>query len=139
MIREHHARRLHFELRMEIGGIVRSWIIPNGPSMNPNDKRLAIATIENYGSGKIPIWDKGELEVTLDVERFLEKGWLVFTLRGRKLRGQFMLERWSSNYFNWSLYKLTDEYADVDFELEPVRETNYIPEHLPLFEGLMCQ
>jgi len=106
--------------------------------MNPNDNRLAIATTGNHGSGRIRIWDKGDFDAPIDVERFLEKGWLVFNLRGHRLKGQFMLERWSGNYFNWSLYKLRDEYADVDFELEAVRELGHIPERLPLFEGLTC-
>jgi len=138
VIQENQAKRPYFELRFEIGATVRSWVIPKGPSMNPNDNRLAIATTGNHGSGKIRIWDKGDFDAAIDVERFLEKGWLVFNLRGHRLKGQFMLERWSGNYFNWSLYKLRDEYADVDFDLEAVRELGHIPEPLPLFEGLTC-
>jgi bifunctional non-homologous end joining protein LigD len=154
VIQEHHSKRLHFDLRLEINGIAKSWAVPKGPSMNPKDRRLALAVPDHslksmsfegtrraglYGAGEVATWDRGEYETALDPQRSLDKGWLVFTLNGRKLKGQFMLERWTTNYFNWSLYKLTDEFADPNFKLKKVLKPRAFPGFAPLFEGLATE
>jgi bifunctional non-homologous end joining protein LigD len=151
VIREHHSTRLHFDLRLEVNGIAKSWAVPKGPSMNPADRRLAVAVPDHslrsmsvegtrqtglYGAAEVVTWDQGEYEAVLDAQRSLEKGWLVFTLHGRKLKGQFMLERRTTNYYNWSLYKLADEYADPDFQLEKILKPRMFLGFAPLFEGL---
>src|SRR5829696_1941106 len=102
VIHEHHATRLHFDLRLEIGGVLKSWAVPKGPSMNPKDKRLAVAVPDHslsyidyeglisegsYGAGEVRIWDNGSYQTNADPEMQLEKGKLVFELFGLKLRG----------------------------------------------------
>ena len=110
VIHEHHASRLHFDLRLEIGGTLKSWAVPKGVSMNPSDKRLAVAVPDHalsyigfegtiregsYGAGEVRIWDKGEFEYSGDAETQLKKGKLVFTFHGEKLKGEFTLVKFS--------------------------------------------
>lgn len=102
VIHEHHASRLHFDLRLEIAGVLKSWAVPKGVSMNPQEKRLAVhvpdhalgyidyeGTIRegNYGAGEVRIWDKGEFETTGDAEAQLGKGKLIFNFHGAKIKG----------------------------------------------------
>ncbi|TQD39410.1 DNA ligase D [Haloflavibacter putidus] len=132
VVQRHKARSLHYDLRLEINGVLKSWAIPKGPSMNPDDKRLAIATEDhpveylrfegvipkgNYGAGKMQIWDKG-LYDTLQKEKkaLLEdyrQGNLKIELYGSKLKGAFALVRTnnSENDKQWLLIKKKDKYA----------------------------
>ncbi|CAN5857111.1 DNA polymerase ligase N-terminal domain-containing protein [soil metagenome] len=132
VIHEHHASRLHFDLRLEIGGVLKSWAVPKGVSMNPSDKRLAVAVPDhalsyidfegtiregNYGAGEVRIWDKGEFEFSGDASTQLEKGKFVFTFFGEKLKGEFTLVKFSGHEKNWLVIKSKDKFADIDWKL----------------------
>lgn len=135
VIHEHHATRLHFDLRLEIGGVLKSWAVPKGVSMNPQEKRLAVAVPDHsigyigfegrltegtYGAGEVRIWDKGEFETENDALKQLEKGKLIFTFYGEKLKGEFTLLKMWNQEKNWLIIKAKDEYADADWKLETV-------------------
>ena len=134
VIHEHHATRLHFDLRLEIGGVLKSWAVPKGVSMNPSEKRLAVAVPDHsigyidfegtlregtYGAGEVRIWDEGDFEAE-NAERNLAKGKLVFTFYGAKLKGEFALVKMSGQAKNWLIIKSKDEFADADWKLETV-------------------
>ncbi len=134
VIHEHHATRLHWDLRLEMGGVYKSWAVPKGVSMNPEDKRLAVAvgdhTLEygkfegiipegNYGAGRVAIWDKGAYECDDPPEQF-KKGKISFTIYGEKIRGGFTLVKMYEDEKNWLIIKGDDEFADEDWELKTV-------------------
>lgn len=136
VIHEHHASRLHFDLRLEIGGVLKSWAVPKGVSMNPADKRLAVHVPDHalgyidfegtlaegtYGAGEVRIWDKGFFETENALEQ-LQKGKLVFTFYGAKLKGEFSLVKFWKQEKNWLITKSKDEYADRNWKLETVLE-----------------
>src|SRR5271169_3688012 len=104
VVQKHAARRLHYDFRLEVGGVLKSWAVPKGPSLNPGDKRLAIQTEDHpleyrnfqgeipaghYGAGQVSIWDKGTflMEGTLSAQQQIDRGELKFKLYGDKLRG----------------------------------------------------
>lgn len=135
VIHEHHASRLHFDLRLEIGGTLKSWAVPKGVSMNPQEKRLAVAVPDHslgyidfegtlaegtYGAGRVAIWDKGEFETTDDAEESLRKGRLVITFFGAKLKGRFTLVKFYNNDKNWLITKSQDDFADYNWKLKTV-------------------
>lgn len=137
VIHEHHARRLHFDLRLEIGGVLKSWAVPKGVSMNPQDKRLAIAVPDHslgyigfegtlaegtYGAGEVRIWDKGMFEAVGDASERLRKGKLVLKFFGEKLCGEFMIVKLSGQEKNWLIIKSKDEFADPNWKLKMVLE-----------------
>ena len=138
VVQEHHASKLHFDFRLEMGGILKSWSIPRGPSLDPSEKRLAVPTEDHpveylkfeglipegeYGAGQHMIWDAGTYELTADgnadaLEQF-DKGKLKFRLHGNKLRGEFGLVRMARNRGDqWLLIKSRDEYAEPGWKLE---------------------
>lgn len=134
VIHEHHASNLHFDLRLEIGGVLKSWAVPKGVSMNPQDKRLAVAVPDHalgyinfegripegsYGAGRVAIWDKGEFEAE-NAEGQLGKGKLVFRIFGEKLKGAFTLLKFHNHEKNWLVIKTNDEFADKDWKLKTV-------------------
>ncbi len=136
VIHEHHASRLHFDLRLEIGGVLKSWAVPKGVSMNPADKRLAVAVSDHslgyinfegtlaegtYGAGRVAIWDNGEFE-TENADAQLKKGKLVLTFYGTKLKGEFTLVKFYNHEKNWLVIKSKDEFADQNWKLETVLE-----------------
>lgn len=139
VIHEHHASRLHFDLRLEIDGVLKSWAVPKGVSMNPQEKRLAVTVPDHslgyidyegtiregsYGAGEVRIWDKGEFETDGDAEMQLKKGKLIFNFYGAKLKGEFTLIKMWNQEKNWLIIKSKDEYADEKWKLELVLKSN---------------
>jgi len=136
VIHEHHARQLHYDFRLEIEGVLKSWAIPKGPSLNTADKRLAIMVDDHlleyfdfegiipegqYGSGAVVIWDSGTyslLEGDNPVEA-LESGKMVMELYGRILKGGFTLVKMKGRgEKNWLLIKKKDSYSQIKWTLQ---------------------
>ncbi len=128
VVHKHAASRLHFDLRLEMGGVLESWAVPKGPSLDPDVKRLAMKVEDhpleyaefegvipqgNYGAGAIIIWDRGVWVSIGDPEEGLEKGKLLFDLRGYKLRGRWTLFRTKRSQTEWLLVKKPDAHADT--------------------------
>jgi DNA ligase D-like protein (predicted 3'-phosphoesterase) len=137
VVHKHDATRLHYDFRLEIGGVLKSWAVPKGPSMNPADKRLAVETEDHpldyadfegvipegeYGAGTVIVWDTGPLRNLKTDERCREiplaasyrKGRIEVWLEGKKLRGGFALihNRMGGEERHWLLVKMDDEAAD---------------------------
>ena len=138
VIHEHHASRLHFDLRLEMDGVLKSWAVPKGLSLNPNDKRLAVEVPDHslsyidfvgtiaegkYGAGRVAIWDNGDYAAVGNPIEQLEKGRLNFTFYGKKLRGGFVLLRMKDRAGQWLVIKNRDEFADSNWKLETVLES----------------
>jgi DNA ligase D-like protein (predicted 3'-phosphoesterase) len=110
VVQLHQARALHYDVRLELGGVLRSWAVPKGPSLDPGDKRLAVAVPDHdlahadYEGPTVIIWDEGEFELARERE-----GHLVVELHGHKLRGCFALTRTDGR--NWILVKMDDAEA----------------------------
>lgn len=141
VVQKHAASRLHYDFRLELNGVLLSWAVPKGPSMNPEVKRLAIMVEDhpysykdfegeiprgNYGAGHVIVWDNGTYkpseststpEKTLKAQ--LKKGRLSFILKGEKLKGEFILLKLKDKEANnWLLFKTNDKYASEDDILE---------------------
>lgn len=116
VVHKHAATHVHYDFRLEIDGVLKSWAVPKGPSMNPNDKRLAVKVPDHpleyakfhgtipegeYGAGKVDIWDTGTYE---KVSGSIRSGKLIVDLNGKKLKGQFALVRMEQPK-NWLLIK----------------------------------
>jgi bifunctional non-homologous end joining protein LigD len=142
VVHEHHATRLHWDLRLEMGGVYKSWAVPKGPSFNPADKRLAVLqpdhSIEygsfegtlpegSYGAGEVRIWDNGKYEAESDPLVQFKKGKIVVTFFGLKLRGEFTLVRMADQEENWLLIKHKDHFVDEDWVIVPVLEPKKKP------------
>lgn len=137
VIQKHHASHLHYDFRLELDGVMKSWAVPKGPSVNPEDKRLAMMVEDhpmdyrnfegiipkgNYGAGTVMIWDEGtyepiegstEKEQRAYLHKGLQKGHISILMYGDKLRGEFSLIRIPSRGENsWLLIKKADEYAE---------------------------
>jgi bifunctional non-homologous end joining protein LigD len=137
VVHEHKATRLHYDFRLELGGVLKSWAVPKGPSMNPADKRLAVMVPDHpleyadfegiipagqYGAGPVVVWDSGTWEPMEDgePEAGLRSGKLAFVLKGKKLKGGFALARFGGGRTGeeWLLMKKNDEHADRRWRLE---------------------
>ena len=129
VVQKHDASRLHYDLRLEIDGVLVSWALPKGPSLDPSQKRLAVMTEDHpleyaefegtipegqYGAGTVMVWDRGTYETPEDVpvSDALREGVLEIVLCGKKLQGRFALVkmRWKGGK-NWLLIKKKDDYA----------------------------
>ena len=143
VIQKHRATQLHYDFRLEWNGVMLSWAVPKGPSIDPSVKRLAMAVEDHpieysdfegiipageYGGGTVMIWDTGTwVPEVPDIDEALKKGDLKFTLNGQKLKGSWVLVRTrgfgkNPTRASWLLIKHRDEYADeTDITLEKPR------------------
>lgn len=147
VVQRHKATRLHYDLRLELQGVLKSWAVPKGPSMNPDDKRLAIQTEDhpveyltfhgtipkgNYGAGEMVIWDEGtysspEGGTEADLFKQLEKGDLKLEFFGKRIMGKFALvhtKRGGEKDNQWLLIKKKDDFStDLDYDAENFKTT----------------
>ena len=141
VIQKHEASRLHYDLRLELDGVMRSWAVPKGPSLDPAVKRLAVEVEDHpvdynsfegtipegeYGGGTVMIWDRGTWEYAGDTtsgvagaRRGLQKGTLEFTLAGKRLKGNWVLirTRRAGKAQQWLLIKQRDRYASETIDV----------------------
>lgn len=143
VIQEHHASHLHYDFRLEWEGVLKSWAVPKGPSLDPKTKRLAVEVEDHpisygsfegiipeheYGGGEVFLWDTGTWVPTKDPKEGLRVGRLEFELKGKKLKGHWVLVRTSrpGRQKQWLLIKRTDAYAEEGHEVVP-RTENELP------------
>src|SRR5881409_3863571 len=134
VVHMHAARRLHWDLRLEMDGVLKSWAVPKGPSPNRADKRLAVHVEDhpleygdfeglipegNYGAGAVIVWDRGRWVPLEDPEEGMKKGKLLFELQGYKLKGKWTLVKLKKGEKEWLLIKEKDGYAAADGALPP--------------------
>src|SRR5580704_13872555 len=135
-VQRHHASHLHYDLRLEVDGVLKSWAVPKGPTLDPGSKRLAMMVEDhpieygkfegvipkgNYGAGSVMLWDRGTYQLLGDylVEEQLAKGDFKFHLSGEKLRGDFALVRTKRGKGNeWLLLKKKDAFAEAGWDTE---------------------
>ncbi|HYM98995.1 MAG TPA: non-homologous end-joining DNA ligase, partial [Aestuariivirgaceae bacterium] len=141
VVQKHDARRLHFDLRLELDGLLKSWAVTRGPSLVPGEKRLAVQTEDHpmeylewegvipkgeYGAGTMIVWDRGSWTPDSDPHKALAKGKLDFSLLGKRLNGRWHLVRMrrrpSDSKDQWLLIKGSDEFARNPGEPEIVEE-----------------
>lgn len=154
VVQKHAASHLHYDFRLEMNGVLKSWAIPKGPSMNPEEKRLAIMVEDhpysykdfegtipegNYGAGAVIVWDNGtyiladeqnndNIETILKSD--LQKGHLSFILKGKKLKGEFALVKLKTKKENtWLLIKKRDQFA---IERDILEDNNSVISNLNL-------
>jgi DNA ligase D-like protein (predicted 3'-phosphoesterase) len=131
VVHQHDATTLHYDVRLEAAGVLKSWAVPKGPSTDPRDKRLAMPTEDHpldyadfegvipegrYGAGPVIVWDTGSYRNLGDteVERAVEDGHVTVWLEGRKLRGGYALTRIGKGATGrWLLVKMDDDAADA--------------------------
>ena len=148
VVQRHDASRLHYDFRLELDGVLKSWAVPKGPSMNPEDKRLAVMVEDhpvdyidfagsipegNYGAGTVEVWDHGQFfPVDQELQKLtekqaleaLKKGELKIFLKGKKLEGGFVLVKFKKEGDNWLLIKHKDEYAlNKKYDIEKFRKS----------------
>jgi bifunctional non-homologous end joining protein LigD len=143
VVQRHHASHLHYDFRLELGGTLKSWAVPKGPSLNPKDKRLAMmvedhpisyGTFEgdiptgNYGAGHVDVWDHGTYEpidedgAVINANKFVQSlhaGNMKFRMHGKRLKGDFALVNMKKDEKTWLLIKHKDKYAtDEEYNSE---------------------
>jgi bifunctional non-homologous end joining protein LigD len=135
VVQRHFATRLHYDFRLELHGTLKSWAVPKGPSLNPDDKRLAVMVEDhpydyknfygaipdgNYGAGDVEIWDQGfyfpvdehhQPISETQAQKNLDKGELKILVAGTHLQGEFVLVRLKQDDKNWLLIKHKDDYS----------------------------
>jgi len=155
VVHKHAARALHYDLRLELEGVLKSWAVPKGPSLNPAVKRLAVRVEDhpldyqdfegvipegNYGAGSVIIWDRGFYQHPAAKDRResekllldeLTRGNMKFVLAGEKLQGEFALVRTKMNEKSWLLLKKKDSYATKE---DILRENRSVASHKTLEE-----
>jgi bifunctional non-homologous end joining protein LigD len=136
VVQKHLSRQLHYDLRLEVDGVLKSWAIPRGPSMDPHEKRLAVATEDHplayidfegvippgeYGAGTVMVWDYGayrnmkeEEGLPVSMAKGILNGHITFWLEGSRLKGGFALIR---TLRGWLLIKMDDDYAEPGRDL----------------------
>jgi bifunctional non-homologous end joining protein LigD len=135
VVQKHEASRLHWDFRLELDGVLKSWAVPKGPSLDPDDKRLAMRTEDHpldygdfegtippgeYGGGTVMLWDQGRWlpEPGKDPKKTIEEGHLHFTLEGERMKGEWVMFRLKpkpgEKVEPWMLKKVTDDYAKPD-------------------------
>jgi bifunctional non-homologous end joining protein LigD len=134
IVHQHAATRLHFDLRLELEGVLKSWAVPRGPSADPTDKRLAVHVEDhpieygdfegiipegNYGAGAVIVWDRGLWVALEDPIEGMKKGKLLFELRGYKLRGVWTLVKIKKAEKEWLLIKERDAYVSTNGDSYP--------------------
>lgn len=139
VVQEHHASHLHWDFRLELDGVLKSWAVPKGPSLDPKIKRLAVEVEDHplsygkfegtipegeYGGGEVYIWDTGVWEPIGDLRAGIKKGHLEFQLKGKRLQGRWTLVRTraAGGKNQWLLIKRTDEYVVRGNEAEIIGE-----------------
>src|SRR3954465_14933388 len=135
VVQKHEASRLHWDFRLELDGVLKSWAVPKGPSLDPNEKRLAMRTEDHpldyggfegtipageYGGGTVMLWDEGRWipDPRKDPSKTIEEGHLHFTLEGERMKGEWVMFRLKPKPGEkaqpWMLKKVTDDFADPD-------------------------
>jgi bifunctional non-homologous end joining protein LigD len=146
VVQKHHARQLHYDFRLELDGVLKSWSVPKGPSLDPTARHLAVMVEDHpldyagfegvipqgeYGGGEVMVWDRGTYSPDEGGELFfedraaaeekmregIEAGKLSITLRGKKLKGSWALVKMQKRQKDWLLIKHRDEYAESDFDI----------------------
>jgi bifunctional non-homologous end joining protein LigD len=138
VVQKHRASHLHYDFRLEADGVLKSWAVPKGPTLNPADRRLAMQVEDhpldyrdfegvippgNYGAGQVIVWDRGTYKLAegSDSASEIRHGKIKFILRGRKLKGMFTLVRMrprDGSENAWLLIKDKDAYADPRWSAE---------------------
>src|ERR687898_91826 len=132
VIQKHDASRLHYDFRLETrDGVLLSWAVPKGPSLDPRQKRLAVETEDhpldyidfegvipegNYGAGTVIVWDTGTYTTERDIRQQFRDGKISFTLNGTKIKGSFALIRIRQRHKQWLLIKSDDDYSSATSE-----------------------
>lgn len=141
VVQQHAATRMHWDFRLELDGVLLSWAVPKGPSLDPKDKRLAVRTEDHpidyadfegripegeYGAGSVIVWDRGTWEPIGDPRAGMAKGDFKFELHGEKLQGRWVLvrlkPRGNERGENWLLIKERDDHARASQEFDVVRD-----------------
>ena len=145
MVQKHRASALHYDFRLEAGGVLVSWAVPKGPSLDPKDKRLAMAVEDHplgyarfegvipegeYGGGTVMVWDIGicRLEDAESFDEELRKGRIVFTLNGKKLKGSWALVRTGDR--RWLLMKRKDRHASSTVDITKAKPRSVLTRRL---------
>jgi bifunctional non-homologous end joining protein LigD len=138
VVQKHRATRLHYDFRLEMDGVLKSWAVPKGPSLDPADKRLAMQVEDhpvsyfdfegtipegNYGAGTVMVWDVGTWEPQGNAAEMMRKGDFKFRLDGQKLKGEFALihmkaRRPGSKGTEWLLIKHRDAYVQEGYDID---------------------
>jgi len=138
VVQKHQASKLHYDFRIEIESVLKSWAVPKGPSLNPKDKRLAIETEDhpldyanfegvipenNYGAGTVMLWDRGTYEnetqinnESIPIKEAYKKGHITIQLNGKKLKGSYSLIKMGQDN-KWLLIKKDDSNADRKIDI----------------------